>query len=204
MESSHLLDLSRTQYMPLIGHFDACLLVLTEEDLKRGNKFLEWSGPLLKQDGHIFVFTMNQRTNDFEGFGSSIAYNAAQFSNLKMWLSETKFVRASKLRWYLRQTIVRLSRAVARRPLFYLPVAAIAGGFLALAAYLCNRAALHVRSQPSRRGYSSVFMAICPSPSIPLPRFEGEEPALSHLVMNNAEHEPPDVTHQTEPTMNVG
>jgi hypothetical protein len=204
MESSHLLNLSRTQYMPLIGHFDACLLVLTEDDLKRGNKFLEWSGPLLKQDGQIFVFTMNQRINDFEGFGPSVAYNAAQFSNLKMWLSETKFVRASKLRSYLRQMIVRLSRAVARRPLFYLPVAAIAGGFLALAAYTCNRAALRVRSQPRRKGYSSVFMVIRPSPSIPLPRFDGEELALSRLVIKNAEHAPPAVTNQAEPTMSVG
>ena len=65
IESSRLLNLSRAQYMPLIGNFDACLLVLTEEDLKRGNKFLERSGPLLKQDGQIFVFTTNQPNRRF-------------------------------------------------------------------------------------------------------------------------------------------
>ena len=156
IESSHLLSLSRAQYMPLVGSFDACLLVLTEEDLKRGNDFLERSGPLLKQDGRVFVFTTNHRINDFEGFGPSVAYNAAHFSNLKLWLSETKFVRASKLRWNLRQTIVRLARAVARRPLFYLPVAAIAGGFLALATYTCNRAALRVRSRRARRVFQRI------------------------------------------------
>ena len=82
---------------------------------------------------------------------------------------------------------MRLSRAVARRPLFYLPVAAIAGGFLALATYTCNRAALRVRSQPRRGGYSSVFMVMRPSASLPLPRFEGEELTLSRPIMSNAE-----------------
>ena len=204
IESSHLLSLSRAQYMPLVGKFDACLLVLTEDDLKRGNTFLEWSGPLLKQDGRVFVFTINQQINDFAGFGPSVAYNAAHFSNLKIWLSETKFVRASKPRWYLRQTIVRLSRAVARRPLFYLPVAAIAGGFLALATYTCNRAALRVRSQPRRGGYSSVFMVMRPSASLPLPRFEGEELALSRPIMSNAEHPPTAARNQAEPRMSLG
>jgi hypothetical protein len=193
IESLRLLNLSRAQYMPLIGSFDACLLVLTEEDLKRGNEFLERSGPLLKQDGQIFVFTTNNRTNDFEGFGPSVAYNAAHFSNLKLWLSETKFVRASKLRWNLRQTIVRLARAVARRPLFYLPVAAIAGGFLALATYTCNRAALRAGFAPPRRGgCSSIFMVVRPSANllnIPLPRFETEEDPLSRPLMSNVDEE---------------
>ena len=190
--------------MPLVGNFDACLLFLAEGDLKRGNEFLERSGPLLKQDGQIFVFTINQRIDDFEGFGPSVAYNAAHFSNLKLWLSETKFVHASKLRWNLRQTIVQLSRAVARRPLFYLPVAAIAGGFLALASYICNRAALRVRSQPRRGGYSSIFMVMRPSASLPLPRFEGEELALSRPILSNAEHPPTAARNQAEPRMSLG
>jgi hypothetical protein len=192
MESSRLRNLSREQYMPLVGGFDACLLSLAEGDLKLGHEFLERSGPLLKQNGQIFVFTTNHRTDDFEGFGQSVAYHAAHFSNLKLWLSETKFVRASRLRWKLRQTIVRLARAVARRPLFYLPVAAIAGGFLALASYTCNRAALRTRSEPPRRsGCSSVFMVMRPSPSllsIPLPRFADEDLALPRPpVLSNAD-----------------
>ena len=65
IECSHLRTLSRAQYMPLVGSFDACVLALTEGDLKTGNKFLERSGPLLKQDGRIFVFTTNQPNQRF-------------------------------------------------------------------------------------------------------------------------------------------
>jgi hypothetical protein len=106
MECSGLRTLSREQYMPLIGTFDACVLCLAEGDLKTGRDLLDRAGPLLNENGQIFVFTTNDRIDDFEGFGASVAYHAAQFSNLKLWLSESQFIHASSLRRNLRRAIV--------------------------------------------------------------------------------------------------
>ena len=182
IEISHLLNLSRTQYMRLVDGFDVCLLCLAEGDLKKGDELLDRSAPLLKQpNGQILVFVTNLRP-DFEGFGASVAYHAARFSNLKLWLSEINFVQLLKIRWNLRRMIEQLARSVARHPLFYLPIALIVSGPLALASYICNRTA-QVRSALHRRSaFSSILMVMRPSAdrlSIPLPRFADEQPDLS-------------------------
>jgi len=195
IETSRFRNLSRGQYIPLVDNFDACVLCLAEGELKLGDEFLERTGPLLKRNGQLFVFTINGRADDFEGFGPSVAYHAARFSNLKLWVSETKFVRASNLRWKLRQRSAQLAHAVARHPLFYFPVAAIAGGFIGLISFTCNRVALRARSAPGRRGgCSSVLMMMRPSgnqSSMPLPHFAPDEKLLTYPVASDVDREFP-------------
>jgi hypothetical protein len=143
---------------------------------------LERSGPLLKPGGQILVFTRNERTEDGRGFAASVAYHASRFSNPLLWVTKIQFIGGSRLRWGLQQLTSRLARAAARRPLLYLPILPIAGGCLAVASYLCSRAAARIASEePPRRGFvSSVFMII-PRPEIPveisLPSFEQSRPS---------------------------
>ena len=203
IESSRLLNLSRAQYMPLIGSFDACLLVLTEGDLKRGNEFLERSGPLLKQDGQVFVFTTNYRIDDFAGFGPSIAYNAAYFSNLKLWLSETKFVRASKLRWNYGKRLCGLHVPWPVVRYFIFLSQQLPEDFSRWRPIHESSCAAR-KIQPRRGGCSSVFMVMRPSANLPLPRFEGEDLTLSRPIMSNAEHPPTAARNQAEPRMSLG
>ena len=191
IESARLLNLPRVQYMPLVGSFDACLLSLAEGDLKRGNDFLQRIGPLLKRSGQVLIFTTNDRVEDRAGFVPSFAYHAGCFTNLALWLSEVEFVRMSNLRANIQQAFVRLGRAAARHPLFYFPVAAIAGGLLALMSYACNQAARRTDSKPPGRGFcSSVFMVMRLAENVssfPLPCFESNVPAPCHVTFDNAD-----------------
>jgi hypothetical protein len=137
LEKDRLLNLSPSQYAPLLGAFDACLLVLQQADLSRGDEFLACIGPLLKPRGRLFMLVVNTRAAGDADFGASFACHAARLANPGLWVAGVEYVRASRLRRSMQRWMTRLARGVERRPLLYGPLAAAWG----LAFGVINRSA---------------------------------------------------------------
>ncbi|MBV8566955.1 MAG: hypothetical protein JO273_15990 [Methylobacteriaceae bacterium] len=178
IETGRLLEMSRRQYLPMVGGFDTCMLILTEKDLNRGDELVERIGPLLKPGGHSMILVTNDRgLDDAAGFGLSFAYHAPRFLHLGTSVAETHYVPSDRRRWQIQRTIGRLGRAAFRRPILF-PLAAAAGGVLAIGSFLSNQSSMRTEPTPPRRGLcSSVFMILRTSAASmerPLPRFRHE------------------------------
>lgn len=159
LERDRLLNMALSQYSPLVGAFDACLLMLNESDLKRGDEFLAHIGPLLKPGGQAFMVVMNERGTHGADLDTSIARHADRLTNPGLWVTGTEYVQTSWLRRRVQAWMVRLSRGVTRRPTLYAPLAVVGGGALSLIGLLSNLAARRTMSEPPLGGAcSSVFM----------------------------------------------
>jgi hypothetical protein len=187
LENEKLLTMRRTQYMPLVANFDACLVFFREAELGQGGETVARIGPLLKSGGPIYALINNFRTVEVGGFAANCAYHSSALLNPNIWLSDIRYVAATSLRVKVQAAMVRLLEGVRRRPLVYLPLALITGFPLIVASYLANRAALRATSEPPKAAScSSVFMELRPN-NVPLPRFEIDKgSARAHGIAESA------------------
>jgi hypothetical protein len=171
IDIGRLLNLSQAQYTSLVGRFQACLIAMPEGELKRANRLLERVGPALRPHSKIFVLATNDRDVDAGGFATSFAYHSGRFTNLRIWIRQTYYIQASRLRWLVGRSAAKLARwGMHRRALFILLAPGIA--MLACATYLLNRRANEPTAAPPRRGLcSSVLLELETSPQLPLPDF---------------------------------
>jgi hypothetical protein len=179
IEIGWLLNLSQRQYMPLVGKFDCCLVLLREGDLKLGEQLLKRIGPLLSPRGHVVISTSNDQPADPRDFTQSYAYHADRLINLHLWLEEIHYVPTSRLRWNVHRVMARVARKVSSCPVYVLPFFIVAAGAIAILSNLLNLWAAQTLSKPRGKAYSSVLMVLNSSASgsaMPLPEFDESVP----------------------------
>jgi hypothetical protein len=175
LEIGRLLNLSRLQYMDLVGKFDGCLLLIREGDLKIGDQLLKRIGPLLSPRGHMLISASNDQPTDPRRFTKSYAYNVGRLVNFHLLLKEIHYVPTGRLRWIVRRLIVRLALNASNHPVWVLPFFIVAAGALTILSCLFNLLAARSFSEPRGRAWSSVLMVLNSSGSgsaMPLPEFD--------------------------------
>jgi hypothetical protein len=159
--ASQLLTLARIPYASLIGSFDACFLILSEEMLGFCDTLIARVLPLLKQRGRIHVLIYNDRPlADAEEFAQFFAANAARLSDPAIQVEDVQYVASSRFRWSVRRAFARLTARIASGSKFALPYAALTAGPILLATYFAGRARPS-GDPPQRRSIcSSVFVTL--------------------------------------------
>ena len=172
VDIGRMLNLSRAQYMPLVNRFKGALLVLPEGELKRADRLLARIGPILAPNSVIFAIATNDRLADPAGFAASFAYHSGRFTNLGIWIKSIGYTRSSRLRWLLRDAIVRIARWTTQKPRIVFVAVAPVIALLTIALYLCNRTESKLLTSPPRRALcSSVLLELETSSELPLPDF---------------------------------
>jgi hypothetical protein len=138
-------------WQPLARTFDSCLVELSEDDVDRVGDLVDRLAPLLKDRGEILVVIYNWRPKDPAAFGRNIERHAQRLVRRSAALTGTHFVTATRTRWALQQSMVRMARLAYARPAVGIPLFALGGGFLGIAGTLANAATLG-RSRPQLRG----------------------------------------------------
>src|ERR1051326_7623105 len=185
LEAERLIELPRDIYLPLVGSFDACLIIISQDMLARGHELIARGGPLLKRGGQIMILAANDsRHGHAADFTRAFARNSARLLDTSAWIARIHYVPASRLRWTIHRTMLRIARIGDslgwRSPLhiLVLALAALPISLLSLATNLTVRATTTV----PRGAWSSVFLILRRSGSEPpaLPDFTtgaGAEPA---------------------------
>jgi hypothetical protein len=182
LESERLMALPRDHYLPLLASFDACLMILTEGQLKDADGLLARVGPLLRRGGQILIMATNERPlGRAADFGREFVHHSARLLDTSAWVADIRYVPASRLRWVIYRGmgwVLRRGDASGWRSPPWLAVLAMVTAPLALAALLTN---LRIRATaaPTRGVWSSVFLILRPSMTLPppLPRFRSERDA---------------------------
>jgi hypothetical protein len=156
-----LMRLKAEEYMPLVGQFDGCLLLLSDEELKQGRGALGRLRPLLAPEGFILVSTLNNAGVAYRGsFDNEVAFDARGALHLGMRVSDVTFVTAGQLRWNALNGMVALYKQLLRVPLVFWPMLVVAGPLLAVCSLLGNLECLKGRPSPGRRHPTSIHMVL--------------------------------------------
>ena len=188
LESDRLLDPDRDLYVPLIGQFDACLMIVSEAMMPRVDALIAHASPLLKPGGQIMIMISNERGLAMaDDFSRTFVRHSARLLDLAAWVTEIRYIPASRMRWAVYRALRRVQQAgdtVGWRSPTRLALLAVAAGPLAIAAFLANLGT-RATATPPRGLWSSVFLLLRPSageqhPSLPpfgVERESAERPA---------------------------
>jgi hypothetical protein len=158
---SEFMRLKPEDYIPLVGQFDACLLLLSDEELRQGRVALGRLRPLLVPEGFILVSTLNNAGVVYHGsFDDVVAFDARGALHLGMRESDITFVTAGQLRWNALNGMVALYKQLLRMPLVFWPLLVVAGPLLAVCSLLGNLECLKGRPSPGRRQPTSIHMVL--------------------------------------------
>jgi len=168
-----LMRLKPEEYMSLVGQFDGCLLLLSDEELRQGRTVLGRLRPLLAPKGFIVVSTLNHSGGAYRtSFDDVAAYDARGTFDLGMCVSDITFVTGGLLRWHSLNGMVALYKRLLRMPLVNFPLLVLTGPWLAVSSLLGNLECLKGRSSPGRRHPTSIHMVL---------RNRSQEVRLPHL-----------------------
>jgi hypothetical protein len=158
---AQLTRLKAEEYMPLVGQFDGCLLLLSDEELRQGPAVLGRLRPLLAAEGFILVCALNNSSPSYRvSFDDVVAYDARGTLDLGMRVSDITFVSGGYLRWNALNWMVALYRRLLRMPLVYFPLLVLTGPWLAVCSVLGNLESLKGRPNPGRRHPTSIHMVL--------------------------------------------
>jgi len=164
LELGRLLNMSEVEQAASAGKYEACLLVMSEGNIRSADKFIKRIASLLQPSGSLFILILNERLSDAAGFGASFAYHSARFINLSMWVAETSYVRSGPVRWALRRQLVLFARRATTFRWYDLPYLVIVGGVASIVNCLCDVMASRATPDPPRRGFcSSMFLVLRPA-----------------------------------------
>jgi hypothetical protein len=163
--------LKAEEYMPLVGQFDGCLLLLSDEELRQGRAALARLRPLLAPKGFILVSTLNDSGVAYRGsFDNEMAFDARGVLHLGMRVCDITFVTAGQLRWNALNGMVALYKQLLRMPLLFWPLLVATGPLLGVTSIVGNLECLKGRPSPGRRHATSVHMVLRNrSQKVPLP-----------------------------------
>jgi hypothetical protein len=173
-ELGQFMRLKPEKYMPLVGQFDGCLLLLSDEEFGRGQAGLYRLRPLLTPRGFIVVCLMNSRGVAYHGgsFGDAVVFEARGGLHLGMRVTDLKFVSTGRLRSRILRQMITLYRGVQSMPWIYYPAMCVMGPLLAAGTFLGNLACLRGHPQPPHGHASSVHMVLrIRSKDVQLPEF---------------------------------
>src|SRR5581483_7585886 len=109
----------------------------------------------------ILVAVNNRsRGADSKGFGASIAFHAPRLLRPAAEMREVHFVPASRFRWAVLRTIMRLGSAARRHPMTGIPALVLSGLFLGAACFGANMLARGTRKTQPRGLASSVLFVL--------------------------------------------
>jgi hypothetical protein len=165
--------LKAEDYIPLVGQFDACLLLLSDEELGQGRSALGRLRPLLAPEGSILVSTLNNAGVSYRGsFDDVVAFDARGALHLGMRVSDITFVTAGPVRWSALNGMVAVYKQLLRMPLVNWPLLVVTGPLLAVWSLLGNLECLGGQPDPGRRHPTSIHMLL---------RSRSQEVRLPHL-----------------------
>jgi hypothetical protein len=150
------LQMAPERFRPMHGKFDLCLLELSEGDMQYGDKLVDRIVPLMKQDGRIVLYVINQRSLEtVTEFANSVSYQAARFIRSGAVPIEIRFVLANRLRWAVRRGMVKLQEFTNSHAWLGVPAAVLGGAVLACLSLLGNLDVLRRSHQVAPRGIAS-------------------------------------------------
>jgi len=168
-----LMRLKPEEYMSLVGQFDGCLLLLSDEELRQGRTVLGRLRPLLAPKGFIVVSTLNHSGGAYRtSFDETVAADAWGALHLGMRVSDITFVTAGQLRWNALNGMVALYNRLLSFPLVSWPLLVTTGPLLVVSSLLGNLVCLKGRPTPGRRHPTSIHMVL---------RSRSQEVRLPHL-----------------------
>jgi hypothetical protein len=170
---TEFMRLTAEDYMPLVGQFDGCLLLLSDEELRRGRAAIGRLRPLLAPQGFILVSTMNNAGVAYHGsFDDVVTFDARGALHLGMRVSDVTFVTAGPLRSSALNGMVALYKLLLRMHVVFWPLLVATGPLLAVCSVLGNLESLKGRPNPGRRHPTSIHMVL---------RSRSQEVRLPHL-----------------------
>jgi 2-polyprenyl-3-methyl-5-hydroxy-6-metoxy-1,4-benzoquinol methylase len=147
------------RYDPLLGHFDICLLELSEIEMSHGDELIDRIVPLMKTGGRIIVSIRNQRPlGNAREFGNSVSFHASRFFRSGGLPTEFYFVPSSMLRWMAHRGMFHLRRLMNKGAWLSLPILATAGSALLGLSLLGNLDSLRRTRRMAPRGIASSFV----------------------------------------------
>src|SRR6202035_4523376 len=112
LESDWLLELPEDDERPLVGSFDACLIILGEAMLKTADEFIDRAAPLLVAGGQIMIMVTNERgLAPAAACGREFAQQSARLLDPSAWVTEIHYVPASRMRWAIYRALGRLLKS---------------------------------------------------------------------------------------------
>jgi len=148
-----LLTIGVKEYMPLVGSFDVCLLMLSEFEMEWVSDLIERIRPLLAAGGHLIVFaTCGRALANGPRFCGQLTRYSGRFLDRTMPLEQTYFIAAGRLRSVMAEALVRLYAGMIMLPLLYYPIAALFSPLLVLGSLLGNVRSKRPRVTPPKWG----------------------------------------------------
>jgi hypothetical protein len=164
LELGRLLNMSEVEQAASANRYEACLMVMSEGNIRSADKFIKRIASLLQPSGSLYILIMNDRLSDATAFAASFAYHSARFVHWSMWVAETSYVRSGPVRWALRRQLVRLARRATTFRWYDLPYLVVVGGLASIVNCLCDLIASRATPDPPRRGFcSSMFLVLRPA-----------------------------------------
>lgn len=125
-------------YETLSDTFDACLIEVTEGEMRHCDEVIDRVAPLLKPGATIIVVVYNRRQSDADGFTRGVATNSSQLLRPAATAVGFYFIPASRARWDVLKLMVLTAREANRNPLIGIPLLFCTGGLFVAAALLSN------------------------------------------------------------------
>jgi 2-polyprenyl-3-methyl-5-hydroxy-6-metoxy-1,4-benzoquinol methylase len=125
-------------YEPLFGSFDACLVEVTEAEMRRCDEIIDRLAPMLKPGATLVVVVYNRREKDITDFPRSVGAHAPRLLRPAATATGVYFIPASWGRWTLLKLMVNIAREANRNPVIGIPALLVTGGFLIIGAMVSN------------------------------------------------------------------
>ena len=166
-------NLKKPDYMPLVGAFRGCLVLLSEDELETARPLLERVRPLVGSDGFILIAVMNGRGAICgDSFNRSVAHHSAGLLDLGTRVDELAFVTGGPWRWPIMSLMVQLYLAMLRMPMIYYPFAVLSAIPLLAGSFLANLMCRCSGLQVPQNGHCSSLQIVLRNVAQPnLPEF---------------------------------
>jgi 2-polyprenyl-3-methyl-5-hydroxy-6-metoxy-1,4-benzoquinol methylase len=149
LRQTPFLQIPAETYEPLFGNFDACLVEVTEAEMRRCDEIIDRVAPMMRPGATVIVVVYNHRERDIAGFSRSIGTHAPRLLRPAATATGIYFIPATWGRWTLLRTMVRIAQRANSNPVIGIPVLFATGGFLVLGAMMSNL--LQRQSRPALR-----------------------------------------------------
>jgi hypothetical protein len=173
------------------GKFDVCLVELVDNDFVEAHAFFRLLLPLLRRDAEILLVALNDLWLGGSGyFGGTFAANITNLSHPDLWPTEVHIGTASRRRWWLNGTCVRIAGSLLNRPLFLLPLRLLVGALLLPFAVALNlRVASRGERTPGGRVVSSVFIRYRTGTAAGLPEPQDDPAFMAQATVRSSPQE---------------
>jgi hypothetical protein len=156
MNLNHFLTMSHTQYQPMLGTFEGCLLVADESQVLQIRRLLRRIKPLFPGNGTLLIFAIN-------GYGAQVGpwftgtmlQDVEQFFDHDMPVDEAFFVPTGFVPWVALRGM-QTAFALVQRNWLWMAVESVVVAFLTLVSFACNLTRKVSSEPPANQACSSL------------------------------------------------